>query len=36
MDQGQPKAEAKGGGEGQSWGGEKNRRLHQQNEGERN
>ncbi len=36
MDQGQPEAEAKGGGEGQSWGGEKNRRLHQPNEGERN
>jgi hypothetical protein len=36
MDQGQSEAEAKGGGEGQSWRGEKNRRLHQPNEGERN
>ncbi len=36
MDQGQPEAAAQGGGEGQSWRWEKNRRLHQPNEGERN
>jgi hypothetical protein len=35
MDQGQSEAAAKGGGEGKSWSGEKNRRLHQPNEGER-